>query len=53
MLMVGMEDGWIALAWWLSILTPIAGAVYGLLNWNREGKIVKVKQEDEGVNQNG
>ena len=50
MLMVGMEDGWIALVWWLSIITPLAGVIYGLLNWNSEGRIAKKDSaESEGV----
>jgi hypothetical protein len=35
--MLGFEDFWIALAWWLTLLSAIAGVVYGALKWNGEG----------------
>jgi hypothetical protein len=41
--MLGMEDGWIALVWWLCLLSTIGGVVYGAVNWNH-GDEAKVKK---------
>ncbi|MDO9535613.1 MAG: hypothetical protein Q7J85_09870 [Bacillota bacterium] len=46
--MIGMEDPWIALVWWLCVLSAIGGAIYGVINWNHEEKI-KIKT-GKGVN---
>ncbi len=35
--MLGFEDVWIALAWWLTLLSAIGGTIYGALKWNDEG----------------
>ena len=32
--MLGFEDGWIALAWWLSLISAIGGVIYGVFKWN-------------------
>ena len=35
--MLGFADVWIALAWWLTLLSAIAGIIYGACKWNSEG----------------
>lgn len=35
MLMLGMQDAWVAAVYWLNIIVVILCAVYGALNWNK------------------
>lgn len=43
--MLGIEDGWVFLAYALSITSALLCVVYGILSWNRGDE--PVKQEDE------
>lgn len=42
--MLGIQDGWVFLAYSLSILSAILCVVYGFLYWNKGDE--PVKQED-------
>ncbi len=33
--MLGLQDPWIAVAYWLCILSSILCVVYGAINWNK------------------
>lgn len=36
--MLGIPDFWVALAYWLCILSTILCVVYGVMNWNNESE---------------
>ncbi len=45
--MLGIDDGWIAAAYLLCILSTLLCVVYGLINWNRgaEAEEEQIKEE--------
>lgn len=45
--MLGIEDGWIALAFLLCLLSALLCVVYGLVNWNKgmETETAEVREE--------
>ena len=42
--MLGIEDGWVSLAYVLCVFSALLCVIYGLINWNRGDE--PVKQED-------
>jgi len=53
--MLGIEDGWVVLAYILCILSAVICVVYGAANWNKgeetlSGEDIEwVREEQEGV----
>jgi hypothetical protein len=54
-MLIGLADGWVAAAYWLSIVSASLCLVYGALNWNRGDEPVRdedlrwAKQEKDDV----
>jgi hypothetical protein len=52
--MLGIEDGWVALAYVLCIASTLLCVIYGLINWNRgeeesESEDIQWAQEEKRV----
>lgn len=45
--MLGLGDGWVSTAYILCILSAVACAVYGILNWNRGSEDESRQVEEE------
>jgi hypothetical protein len=54
-MMLGLADGWVAAALWLSLASALLCLVYGLVNWNRGDEPLRdedlrwAKEEKEDV----
>jgi len=44
--MLGLGDIWVALGFWLMILSSVLCIIYGIINWNKGG-ITKEELEEE------
>jgi len=38
--MLGLNDPWIILSYLLTIISAIFTTVYGIINWDKDGKVV-------------
>jgi len=45
--MIGLGSGEMALVYWLCIAASILCIIYGVANWNKEGRIDKKTPKDE------
>ncbi|MFW5808760.1 MAG: symporter small accessory protein [Spirochaetota bacterium] len=47
--MLGLGDIWVALSFWLSIISTAVGVIYGIIYWNREGTLTDAELREESL----
>ncbi len=45
--MLGLGDIWVALGFWLMVLSSILCVVYGIINWNKGGVTEEELKEEQ------